>query len=122
MKEFHYITLLHNVENGAKYQLTINHRQVFITYFDTKLKIENYFVLADFYNESDYNSNQNKEKVADRIKEAYSRSMKKRGLSLDSNCLDIIDESIKKTLGWSIKTIFNIKNLHTSDIPPIFAA
>lgn len=111
MKEFHYITLLPNVENGAKYQLTINHRQVFITYFDTKLKIENYFVLADFYNESEYNSNQTKEKVANRIKEACSRSMKKRGLSLDSNCLDIIDESIKKTLGWSIKTIFNIKNL-----------
>ena len=111
MKEFHYITLLPNVENGAKYQLTINHRQVFITYFDTKLKIENYFVLADFYNESEYNSNQTKEKVANRIKEACSRSMKKRGLSLDSNCLDIIDESIKKTLGWSIKTIFNIKIL-----------
>lgn len=103
MKEFHYITLLPNVENGAKYQLTINHRQIFITYFDTKLKIENYFVLADFNKESDYNSNQTKEKVTNRIKEACSRSMKKRGLSLDSNCLDIIDESIKKTLDWNIK-------------------
>lgn len=103
MKEFHYITLLPNVENGAKYQLTINHRQIFITYFDTKLKIENYFVLADFSNESDYNSNQTKEKVANGIKEACSRRMNKRGLSLDSNCLDIIDESIKKALNWSIK-------------------
>lgn len=103
MKEFHYITLLLNKETGAKYQLTINHRQVFITYFDTKLKIENYFVLAEFYNESEYNSNQTKEKVADRVKEALSRRMNKRGLSLDSNCIDIIDESIKKTLGWNIK-------------------
>lgn len=103
MKEFHYITLLPNVENGAKYQLTINHRQIFITYFDTKLKIENYFVLADFYNESDYNSNQTKEKVANGIKEACSRRMNKRGLSLDNNCLEIIDESIKKALNWSIK-------------------
>ena len=103
MKEFHYITLLLNKETGAKYQLTINHRQVFITFFDTKLKIENYFVFVDFNNESEYNSNQTKEKVADRIKEACSRSMKKRGLSLDSNCLDIIAESIKKTLGWDIK-------------------
>lgn len=98
MKEFHYITLLLNKETGAKYKLTINHRQVFITYFDTKLEIENYFVLADFNN-----SNQTKEKVANRIKEACSRSMKKHGLSLDSNCLDIIDESIKKTLGWGVK-------------------
>lgn len=103
MKEFHYITLLPNKETGAKYQLTINHRQVFITYFDTKLKIENYFVLADFLNESDYNSNQTKEKVANGIKEVCSGSMKKYGLSLDSNCLDIIDESIKKALGWGIK-------------------
>lgn len=103
MKEFHYITLLPNEETGAKYQLTINHRQVFITYFDTKLKIENYFVLADFYKEIDYNSNQTKEKVANRIKEACTRRMNKRGLSLDSNCIDIIDESIKKTLGWSIR-------------------
>ena len=103
MKEFHYITLLPNKETGAKYRLTINHRQVFITYFDTKLKIENYFVLADFLNESDYNSNQTKEKVANRIKEACSRRMKKCGLSIDSNCLDIIDESIKKALGWGIK-------------------
>lgn len=103
MKEFHYITLLLNKETGAKYQLTINHRQVFITYFDTKLKIENYFVLAEFYNESEYNSNQTKEKVAYRVKEALSRRMNKRGLSLDSNCIDIIDESIKKTLGWNIK-------------------
>lgn len=103
MKEFHFITLLLNKETGAKYQLTINHRQVFITYFDTLLKIENCFVLAEFYNESDYNSNQTKEKVADRVKEALSRRMNKRGLSLDSNCIDIIDESTKKTLGWNIK-------------------
>lgn len=103
MKEFHYITLLINKETGAKYRLTINHRQIFITYFDTKLKIENYFVLADFYKESEYNSNQTKEKVVNRIKEVCSGSMKKRGLSLDSNCLDIIDETIKKALGWNIK-------------------
>lgn len=103
MKEFYYITLLLNKETGAKYQLTINHRQVFITFFDTKLKIENHFVLAEFYNESEYNSNQTKEKVADRVKEALSKRMNKRGLSLDSNCIDIIDESTKKTLGWNIK-------------------
>lgn len=111
MKEFHYITLLPNKETGAKYKLTINHRQIFITYFDTGLKIENYLVLADFYKESDYNSNQTKEKVADRIKEACSRRMMKRGLSLDSNCLDIIDESIKKALDWSIKQFLTEKDL-----------
>lgn len=103
MKEFHYITLLPNKETGAKYKLTINHRQIFITYFDTELKIENYFVLADFCNESDYNSILIRQQVANRIKEVCSRSMEKCGLSLDSNCLDIIDESIKKTLGWNIK-------------------
>lgn len=103
MKEFHYITLLPNKETGAKYKLTINHRQVFITYFDTELKIENYFVLADFRKESDYNSILIRQQVANRIKEVCSRSMEKYGLSLDSNCLDIIDESIKKTLGWGIK-------------------
>lgn len=111
MKEFHYITLLPNKETGAKYKLTINHRQIFITYFDTKLKIENYFVFVDFYKESEYNSNQTKEKVADRIKEACSRRMKKYGLSLDTNCLNIIDESIKKTLDWSIKQFLTEKNL-----------
>lgn len=111
MKEFHYITLLLNEETGAKYQLTINHRQIFITYFDTKLNIENYFVFVDFNKESEYNSNQTKEKVADRIKEACSRGMKKRGLSLDRNCLDVIDESIKKTLDWSIKQFLNEKDL-----------
>lgn len=103
MKEFHYITLLPNKETGAKYKLTINHRQIFITYFDTGLKMETDFDIIIFRKESDYNSNQTKEKVANGIKEACSRRMNKRGLSLDSNCLEIIDESIKKALNWSIK-------------------
>ena len=111
MKEFHYITLLPNKETGAKYKLTINHRQIFITYFDTGLKSERDFVLINFRKESDYNSILIIQQVADRIKEVLSGSMKKYGLSLDSNCLDIIDESMKKTLGWSVITIFNIKYL-----------
>ena len=111
MKEFHYITLLPNKETGAKYKLTINHRQMFITYFDTKLKDERDFVFVNFRKESDYNSILIQQQVANGIKEVCSGSMKKYGLSLDSNCLDIIDESMKKTLGWSVITIFNIKYL-----------
>lgn len=111
MKEFHYITLLPNKETGAKYKLTINHRQIFITYFDTGLKMETDFNIIIFRKESDYNSFLIMQRVADSIQEVWLGSMKEYGLSLDSNCLDIIDESIKKTLGWSFKTIFNIKFL-----------
>ena len=103
MKEFHYITLLPNKETGAKYQLTINDRQIFITYFDTDLKMEVPFELVIFRKESDYNSILTILKVKDRINEVCSGTMKKYGLSLDSNCLDIIDETIKKALGWNIK-------------------
>ena len=111
MKEFHYITLLPNKETGAKYRLTINDREIFITYFDTGIKMELDFEIIKFHKESDYNSFLIMQRVADSIQEVWLGSMKEYGLSLDSNCLDIIDESIKKTLGWSFKTKINRKYL-----------
>ena len=95
--------MLPNKETGAKYKLTIDDREIFITYFDTGLKTERDFEIIKFHKESDYNSFLIMQRVADSIQEVWLGSMKKYGLSLDSNCLDIIDESIKKTLDWNIK-------------------